>query len=84
MARRGSSTAATSHAVLAVRDSVEVPVFVARFGGAHLAPRALERYAEAGVPVLDAPDRTMQAIGALCRASALMRSARGEQAWTSA
>ena len=74
---------ATAEAVLGVSESVDVPVFVSRFGGPHLAPRALQRYADAGVPVLDAPDRTMQAIGALCRASAVMRSASGEEAWTS-
>jgi acyl-CoA synthetase (NDP forming) len=45
-----------------------VPVYVSRFGGTHLAPRALKVYEEAGIPVLDAPDRATQAIAAVMSA----------------
>ena len=59
----------TARAVVAVREEVDVPVYVSRFGGAHLAPRALRVYREAGVPVLDAPDRATHAVAAVMAAS---------------
>ncbi len=60
--------ARTAEAVLRVRDEVAIPLYVARYGGAHLAPQAYAIYDEAGIPVLDAPDRSMQAIAALVEA----------------
>jgi acyl-CoA synthetase (NDP forming) len=57
-----------AHAVVSARAAVSVPVYVSRFGGNHLAPRALKVYEEAGIPVLDAPDRATQAIGAVMMA----------------
>jgi acyl-CoA synthetase (NDP forming) len=57
-----------ARAVLSVIAVVDVPVYVSRFGGTHLAPRALKVYEEAGIPVLDAPDRATQAIAAVMSA----------------
>ncbi len=54
--------------VLEVRDAVNVPVYVSRFGGEQLAPDAIQVYKGHGVPLLDAPDRATQAIGALVQA----------------
>ena len=61
----------TAEAVVAIRDEVALPVFVARYGGRQLAPRALAVYADAGIPVLDAPDRAMRAIASLVSATRL-------------
>lgn len=58
----------TARAVIAVREQVDVPVYVSRFGAQHLAPRALAVYREAGVPVLDAPDRAARAVAAVMTA----------------
>lgn len=60
--------ARTAEAVLRVRDDVDIPLYVARYGGAQLAPQAYAIYADAGLPILDAPDRSMQAIAALLEA----------------
>jgi acyl-CoA synthetase (NDP forming) len=60
--------ARTAQAVLRVRDDVDIPLYVARYGGAQLAPQAYAIYADAGLPILDAPDRSMQAIAALIAA----------------
>ena len=57
-----------ARAVLSVIAVADVPVYVSRFGGTHLAPRALKVYEEAGIPVLDAPDRATQAIAAVMSA----------------
>ena len=57
-----------AHTVVAVLKAVDVPVYVSRFGGTQLAPRALKVYEEAGIPVLDAPDRATQAIAAVMAA----------------
>jgi acyl-CoA synthetase (NDP forming) len=54
-----------ARATIAVRDQAEVPVYVSRYGAAHLAPKALAAYREAGVVVMDAPDRAVQAIAAV-------------------
>lgn len=54
-----------ARATVAVRQASPIPVYVSRFGGEHLAPRALAVYREANVPVLDAPDRAAQAIAAV-------------------
>lgn len=62
--------------VVGLRDRLTVPLYVSRYGGAHLAPQALARYAEAGLPVLDAPDRATRAISALMRAGAVVRAQR--------
>jgi acyl-CoA synthetase (NDP forming) len=65
----------TARAVTSVRGSVDVPVYVSRYGGAHLAPRALEVYREAGIPVLDAPDRAARAVSAVMAAGRAVRDA---------
>lgn len=54
-----------ARATVAVRETSPIPLYVSRFGGAHLAPKALAVYRDAGVPVLDAPDRAAQAIAAV-------------------
>jgi acyl-CoA synthetase (NDP forming) len=51
-------------------EEVDVPIYLARYGGEQLAPDALAHYAAAGIPLLDAPDRAMQAIAALIQARA--------------
>lgn len=58
----------SARTVVEARAASEVPVYVSRYGADALAPRALEVYREAGVPVLDAPDRAAQAVAALMRA----------------
>ena len=57
-----------AHTVISVLKSVDVPVYISRFGGNKLAPRAMKVYEEAGIPVLDAPDRAAQAIAAVMKA----------------
>ena len=57
--------AAIAEKVVAVRERLPVPLYVSRYGGEHLAPRALAVYREAGVHVLDAPDRATLAIAAV-------------------
>lgn len=54
-----------ARATIAVRDRASVPVYVSRYGAEHLAPKALAAYREAGVNVMDAPDRAVQAIAAV-------------------
>jgi acyl-CoA synthetase (NDP forming) len=54
-----------ARATIAVRDRAQVPVYVSRYGATHLAPKALAAYREAGVIVMDAPDRAVQAIAAV-------------------
>lgn len=63
----------TARAVIGVREQVDVPVYVSRFGGEHLAPKALSVYREAGVHVLDAPDRATRAVAAVMNASRAIR-----------
>jgi acyl-CoA synthetase (NDP forming) len=65
--------------VVALRDRLEVPLYVSRYGGAHLATKALARYAELGVTVLDAPDRATKAIAALMRAGSMISAAGGQR-----
>lgn len=55
--------------VVSLRADLDVPLYVSRYGGEHLAPRALAHYAEHQVPVLDAPDRALRAISHLVRAT---------------
>lgn len=62
----------TARAALAVREAVDVPVYLSRYGADAIAPRAVEVYRKAGVPVLDAPDRAAQAVAALLRAQAML------------
>lgn len=56
---------AIARKVIALRERLAIPVYVSRYGGPQLAPRALAVYREAGVPLLDAPDRAARAIAAL-------------------
>ncbi|MQA13081.1 MAG: hypothetical protein GEV09_02630 [Pseudonocardiaceae bacterium] len=57
--------AAIAHEVVALRDQLDLPLYVSRYGGAQLAPEALGVYRDAGVHVLDAPDRATLAIAAV-------------------
>jgi len=59
---------AIARAVVDARQRVGIPVVVSRYGSPSLAPRALAVYAQAGVPLLDSPDRAVQAVAALVRA----------------
>ena len=59
----------TADALISARDQLSVPLYVARYGGAQLAPDGLARYREAGIPVLDAPDRAVRAIAAVMDAA---------------
>lgn len=61
----------TADAVIRAVADVATPVFIGRYGGPQLAPGALATYAAAGIPVLDAPDRSMRAIAALVEAQQL-------------
>ncbi|MGW3614018.1 acetate--CoA ligase family protein [Micromonospora sp. NPDC005163] len=63
--------------VIELRQYLDVPLYVSRYGGDHLAPAAMALYRRSGVPVLDAPDRAARAIAALMRAGSVIRRARG-------
>jgi acyl-CoA synthetase (NDP forming) len=64
--------------VAALRHQLGIPLYVSRYGGAQLAPKALEVYRRNAVHVLDAPDRATLAIAAvMAGARALRRHAAG-------
>jgi acyl-CoA synthetase (NDP forming) len=67
---------AIAQKVVALRDQVPVPIYVSRYGGAHLAPNALQVYRDAGVHVLDAPDRATLAIAAVMAGQRAVRAVR--------
>lgn len=67
---------AIAHKVLALRDQVDVPLYVSRYGGAQLAPTAMQVYREAALPVLDAPDRATLAIAAVMAGQRAMAAVR--------
>ncbi|WP_165969030.1 acetate--CoA ligase family protein [Actinomadura sp. KC06] len=69
----------TAKVVVAVRQRISIPLYVARFGAESLAPAGMAAYAAAGIPVLDAPDRTMDALAAVVRAAGKLR----EGSWSS-
>ncbi|TYB42454.1 acetate--CoA ligase family protein [Actinomadura chibensis] len=69
----------TAKVIVATRQRVSIPLYVARFGAGSLAPAGMSTYAAAGIPVLDAPDRTMAALAAVVRAAGRLR----EVPWTS-
>lgn len=62
--------------VVALRDRLDIPLYVSRYGAAHLAPRALEVYRDAQVHVLDAPDRATLAIAAVIGAQRAIQATR--------
>jgi acyl-CoA synthetase (NDP forming) len=64
----------TAEKVVALRDEVPVPLYVSRYGGAQLAPKALEVYREHSVHVLDAPGRATSAIAAVMAGQRALRS----------
>jgi acyl-CoA synthetase (NDP forming) len=66
--------AAIAERVVALRQRLRVPVYVSRYGGAHLAPRALEVYRQHGVHVLDAPDRATLAVAAVMAGARALRA----------
>jgi acyl-CoA synthetase (NDP forming) len=70
----------TAKVVAAARQRISIPLYVARFGAESLAPAGMAAYAAAGIPVLDAPDRMMDALAAVVRAAGKLR----EAPWSSA
>ncbi|WP_028924652.1 acetate--CoA ligase family protein [Pseudonocardia acaciae] len=64
----------TAKIVVALRQRVGVPIYVARYGAEALAPDAHAVYAAAGIPVLGAPDRAVDAVVALARAGRVLRA----------
>ncbi|MFI0486719.1 acetate--CoA ligase family protein [Actinomadura sp. 9N215] len=69
----------TAKVIVAVRQRISIPLYVARFGAGSLAPAGMATYAAAGIPVLDAPDRTMDALAAVVRAAGKLT----EGSWSS-
>jgi acyl-CoA synthetase (NDP forming) len=65
---------AIAHKVIGLRQRIEVPLYVSRYGGAQLAPNALEVYRAADVHVLDAPDRATLAIAAVMAGQRALRA----------
>ena len=65
----GAAVAARS--VLAASASVDVPVYLSRFGAPSLAPAGLAAYKTAGVALTETPDGAIRAIAALARAREL-------------
>lgn len=59
--------------VVEIRAELGIPLYVSRYGGEHLAPKALAVYREAGVHVLDAPDRATLAIAAVMAGARQLR-----------
>lgn len=66
---------ALARKVVGLRDRIDIPLYVSRYGGEHLAPRALAVYREASVPVMDAPDRATKALAAVMAAQRALRDA---------
>ncbi|TFV64759.1 hypothetical protein E4P41_00530 [Geodermatophilus sp. DF01-2] len=60
--------------VVEMREKLGIPLYVSRYGGDQLAPRALAAYREAGVHVLDAPDRATLAIAAVMAGARALRA----------
>ena len=63
-------------AVVDARQRTPIPLYVSRFGAPALAPRGMAAYASADIPVLDAPDRAMDAVAALVQARRQLDTAR--------
>lgn len=63
--------------VVAARESLPIPLYVSRFGGDQLAPHALRIYKEAGIAVLDAPDRATAAVSTVMLGYEAVRAAGG-------
>ncbi|TQN38062.1 acyl-CoA synthetase (NDP forming) [Blastococcus colisei] len=59
--------------VVEMRRRLGIPLYISRFGGEQLAPNALAVYREAGVHVLDAPDRATLAIAAVMAGARQLR-----------
>jgi acyl-CoA synthetase (NDP forming) len=59
--------------VVEMRGRLGIPLYVSRFGGEQLAPKALEVYRQGGVHVLDAPDRATLAIAAVMAGARTLR-----------
>jgi acyl-CoA synthetase (NDP forming) len=60
--------------VAEMREKLSIPLYVSRYGGDQLAPRALAVYREAGVHVLDAPDRATLAVAAVMAGARALRA----------
>lgn len=60
--------------VIALREQLPIPLYASRYGGERLAPQALAVYREAGVPLLDAPDRATRAVAALVASQRAVRT----------
>ena len=65
--------AAIAEKVVAMREKLAIPLYVSRYGGAQLAPKALEVYRQNDVHVLDAPDRATLAIAAVMAGARALR-----------
>ena len=59
--------------VVEMRGRLGIPLYVSRFGGEQLAPKALEVYRHGGVHVLDAPDRATLAVAAVMAGARTLR-----------
>ncbi|WP_324275512.1 hypothetical protein [Blastococcus brunescens] len=59
--------------VVEMRRRLGIPLYISRFGGEQLAPKALAVYREAGVHVMDAPDRATLAIAAVMAGARQLR-----------
>lgn len=68
-----------AHWLVAAIQDCPIPVYVSRYGAAELAEIAMQAYAAHRIPVLDAPDRTTEAIGTLMAAGTALRSLRPER-----
>jgi acyl-CoA synthetase (NDP forming) len=64
--------------VVEMRERLNIPLYVSRFGGEQLAPQALEIYQQGGVHVLDAPDRATQAVAAVMAGARTLRRVAAE------
>lgn len=63
--------------VVEMRQRLRIPLYISRFGGEQLAPKALEVYRAAGVHVMDAPDRATLAIAAVMAGARRLRRGDG-------
>jgi acyl-CoA synthetase (NDP forming) len=62
--------------VVAAYEGDGLPLVVSRYGAAALAPRALATYAANRIPILDTPDRAIDALRATVTAGVALRQAR--------
>ena len=61
------AAAVTAEQVIAARARADVPIYVSRYGAPDIAPDGMQRYRDAGVPVMDAPDHALRVVAAIMR-----------------